>query len=89
MAKRSMSESRKSRRSFLIQMAVRYAMALLITAAALALRELLNPVLGDLGPFLSIYAAVTFASVYLGAGPATLISRSRSRRQHAFLSKPL
>ena len=74
MAKRSMSESRKSRRSFLIQMAVRYAMALLITAAALALRELLNPVLGDLGPFLSIYAAVTFASVYLGAGPATLIA---------------
>jgi signal transduction histidine kinase len=38
----------------------------------LLLRELLNPVLGDLGPFLSIYAAVTLTAVYLGAGPATL-----------------
>jgi signal transduction histidine kinase len=47
-------------------------MALLITAAALVLRALLNPVLGDLGPFLSVYAAVTLASVYLGAGPASL-----------------
>ena len=52
--------------------AAQYAVALIITAAALALRGLLNPVLGDLGPFLSIYAAVTLASVYLGAGPATL-----------------
>jgi signal transduction histidine kinase len=59
-------------RSLLGQTPLRYAAALLITAAALALRELLNPVLGDLGPFLSIYAAVTFASVYLGAGPATV-----------------
>jgi signal transduction histidine kinase len=50
----------------------RYALALLITVAALILRELLNPLLGDLGPFLSIYAAVTLASVFLGAGPATL-----------------
>lgn len=50
----------------------RYALALLITAAALLLRELLNPVLGDLGPFLSIYAAVTLTSVFLGAGPASV-----------------
>lgn len=49
-----------------------YALALLITIAALILRELLNPILGDLGPFLSIYAAVTLASVFLGVGPATL-----------------
>jgi K+-sensing histidine kinase KdpD len=54
------------------QTRVRYTAALLITAAALVLRELLNPVLGGLGPLLSIYAAVTFAAVYLGAGPATL-----------------
>jgi signal transduction histidine kinase len=50
----------------------RYALALLIIVAALILRELLNPLLGDLGPFLSVFAAVTFASVFLGAGPATL-----------------
>jgi signal transduction histidine kinase len=54
------------------QTTARYAMALLITAAALVLRALLNPVLGDLGPLLSVYAAVTLTSVYLGAGPATL-----------------
>lgn len=54
------------------QTAARYAMALLITAAALVVRALFNPVLGDLGPFLSIYAAVTLTSVYLGPGPATL-----------------
>jgi signal transduction histidine kinase len=58
--------------SFPRRTAARYAMALLITAAALVLRGLLNPLLGDLGPFLSIYAAVTLASVFLGAGPATL-----------------
>lgn len=52
--------------------AARYALAFLITAAALALRELLNPILGDLGPFLSVYVAVTLVSVYWGAGPATL-----------------
>jgi signal transduction histidine kinase len=54
------------------QAAGRYALALLITAAALALRGLVSPILGDLGPFLSMYAAVTLTSVYLGAGPATL-----------------
>lgn len=50
----------------------RYGVALVVTAVALLLRELLNPVLGDLGPFLSMYAAVTLTAVYLGAGPATL-----------------
>ena len=67
-----MTTNRRLRFLLSRQNAVRYALALLITAAALALRELLNPVLGDLGPFLSIYAAVTLTSVYLGAGPATL-----------------
>jgi signal transduction histidine kinase len=52
--------------------AARYSLALAITATALLLRALLNPVLGDLGPFLSVYAAVTLASVFLGAGPAIL-----------------
>lgn len=60
------------RASFSHRKTTRYVLALLITAVALALRELLNPMLGDLGPFLSIYTAVTLASVYLGAGPATL-----------------
>jgi signal transduction histidine kinase len=67
-----MTAGPKPRSLWLGQTSSRYAAALLITAAALALRELLNPVLGDLGPFLSIYAAVTFASVYLGAGPASV-----------------
>lgn len=51
---------------------MRYAVALLATLAALLLRRLFDPILGDLGPFLSVYAAVTLNSVYLGAGPATL-----------------
>jgi signal transduction histidine kinase len=67
-----MTASPKPRSLLLGQTRLRYAAALLITAVALLLRELLNPVLGDLGPFLSIYAAVTFAAVYLGVGPATL-----------------
>lgn len=67
---------------------MRYALALLMTAAALVLRELLNPVLGDLGPFLSIYAAVTLASVYLGAGPATLTAvLGLAGSTHFFLSQ--
>jgi len=54
------------------QPAARYALALGLTILALLVRWLINPVLGDLGPFLSVYAAVTLAAVYLGAGPATL-----------------
>lgn len=70
------------------QTPMRYAVALLITAAALALRGLLNPILGDLGPFLSIYAAVTLASVYLGAGPATLTAvLGLAGSTHFFLSQ--
>ena len=54
------------------QRAARYGLALGLTILALLVRWLINPVLGDLGPFLSVYAAVTLAAVYLGAGPATL-----------------
>lgn len=54
------------------QPVARYALALGLTILALLVRWLINPVLGDLGPFLSVYAAVTLAAVYLGAGPATL-----------------
>jgi len=54
------------------QRAARYGLALGLTTVALLVRWLINPVLGDLGPFLSVYAAVTLAAVYLGAGPATL-----------------
>ena len=50
----------------------RYALALLITLAALLLRRLFDPILGDLGPFLSVYAAVILTSVYLGTGPAVI-----------------
>lgn len=72
MAREFMTARRKARSSFLSHAAARYGIALLITAAALVVRELFNPILGGLGPFLSVYAAVTFAAVYLGAGPATL-----------------
>src|SRR5579864_7433684 len=54
------------------QPATRYVLALGLTILALLVRWLINPVLGDLGPFLSVYASVTLAAVYLGAGPATL-----------------
>lgn len=54
------------------QPVVRYVLALGLTIVALLVRWLINPVLGDLGPFLSVYAAVTLAAVFLGAGPATL-----------------
>jgi signal transduction histidine kinase len=54
------------------QPVARYALALGLTVLALLVRSLINPVLGDLGPFLSVYAAVTLAAVYLGAGPASL-----------------
>lgn len=51
---------------------VRYSLAVALTVAALLLRELFNPVLGNLGPFLSLYVALTIAAIYLGAGPAAL-----------------
>lgn len=54
------------------QPAARYVLALGLTILALLVRWLINPVLGDLGPFLSVYVVVTLAAVYLGAGPATL-----------------
>jgi hypothetical protein len=49
-----------------------YVLALLAAAAALLLRRLLDPVLGESGLFLPLYAAVTFISVYLGTGPSLL-----------------
>ena len=78
-AESSQSESTAPRRGFFTpelfladQPVVRYGLALGITILALAIRWLSNPVLGDLGPFLSVYAALTLAAVYLGAGPAIL-----------------
>jgi signal transduction histidine kinase len=52
--------------------ATRYALAVLITGAALLLRRLFDPVLGESGPFLPLYAAVAFTSVYFGTGPSIL-----------------
>jgi signal transduction histidine kinase len=54
------------------QPTARYGLALGLTILALLVRWLINPVLGGLGPLLTVYAAVTLAAVYLGAGPATL-----------------
>src|ERR1700674_3395465 len=50
--------------------AARYIAAFLITGTALAVRDLLNPVLGALGPFLTVYVVLTVVSVFCGAGPA-------------------
>jgi len=70
------------------QPVARYTLALCLTVLALLARWLVNPVLGDLGPLLSIYAAVTLAAVYLGVGPATLTALiGLAGSAHWFLSQ--
>lgn len=51
---------------------VRYGLALLITAACLGLRFLLQPLLHAEGPFATFYIGNAIAAVYLGLGPAIL-----------------
>lgn len=51
---------------------VRYLAALGVTAAALLIRYLLNPVLGDYIPYISLFPAVAFAAWYCGVGPSLL-----------------
>jgi signal transduction histidine kinase len=52
--------------------AARFVLAVLVAGAALLLRGLFDPVLGESGPFLPLYAAVAFTSVYFGTGPSIL-----------------
>lgn len=50
----------------------RYALAIFTAAAALFLRSLLNPVLGDHNPFLTMWLAVVLSAWYCGIGPSVL-----------------
>jgi PAS domain S-box-containing protein len=50
----------------------RYSVALAATVVALLLRKLLDPLLGDHAPFLTLYPAVVFLALYAGLGPSIL-----------------
>lgn len=50
----------------------RYGLALLAGAAALLLRKLLLPILGEQNPYHTAWAAVVFSSWYWGVGPSIL-----------------
>jgi signal transduction histidine kinase len=51
---------------------VRYAIALLATAAALLVRLALNPFLGDYVPYITLFPAAAFCAWYCGVGPSVL-----------------
>jgi signal transduction histidine kinase len=53
---------------------LRWALAIIVTFVALGARWLLDPALGDRVPYSLLYAAVAFASIYLGLGPALMAS---------------
>jgi hypothetical protein len=50
----------------------RYGGALVLTALAVVLRWLLDPLLGDRAPFITLFATVVFVAWYAGRGPALL-----------------
>lgn len=52
----------------------RYVLALLATALALGLRELLRPLLGDTNPYQTVWAAIVFSAWYCGLGPSIAAS---------------
>ncbi len=52
----------------------RYALAVLVAVAALYLRSLLTPVLGETNPYHTVWLAVVFCSWYCGLGPSILCS---------------
>jgi signal transduction histidine kinase len=52
--------------------AVRYAVALLVTAVALLVRLALNPLLADRVPYITLFPAVAFCAWYCGVGPSML-----------------
>jgi PAS domain-containing protein len=57
--------------------AARYFIALLAAAVALALRDMLSPLLGATNPYHTVWAAVVFSAWYCGVGPSvatTLVS---------------
>jgi signal transduction histidine kinase len=54
--------------------AARYAVAVCVTILAVALRWLLNPVLGDYLPYATLYPAVAFAAWFCGVGPSIVLT---------------
>jgi len=50
----------------------RYGLAILVTAAALLLREVLDPYLGNYTPFITMFPTVAVLAAYVGRGPSTL-----------------
>ncbi len=50
----------------------RYGLAILAAAAALLLRQLLTPFLGENNPYHTVWAAVVFSAWYCGLGPSIL-----------------
>jgi PAS domain S-box-containing protein len=50
----------------------RYAVAVAITALALLLRWLLDPLLGDEAPYITVFAALVYVSTFVGLGPTVL-----------------
>lgn len=52
--------------------ASRYGLAILVAIAALVLRQLLSPLLGEHSPFVTVWAAVIFAVWCCGTGPAVV-----------------
>lgn len=51
---------------------VRYTLALAGTAAALGLRSLLDPALGNYVPYLTVFPAVIFSAWYCGLWPSVI-----------------
>jgi signal transduction histidine kinase len=49
---------------------VKYVLAILVTVAALLVRRVLEPWLGDTAIFVTIFPALAFSALYLGIGPA-------------------
>ncbi len=47
-----------------------YALAVVVTALMLLVRWLLNPVLGDYTPYITLYVGISLLSIYVGLGPS-------------------
>jgi|SRR5215831_3575053 len=61
-----------SSRNWLGQPVFRYGLAIAVSCAALALRQILEPLLGAHYPFQPAWAAVVFSAWYCGLGPSIL-----------------
>ena len=53
-------------------MLFRYGLAVLVTAAALLLRQVLDPYLGNYTPFITMFPTVALLAAYVGLGPSAL-----------------